>query len=134
MTYEEMMALTECQLEAQVRPTSVIKGSATVPTLVQLVDEMSPMPLFVSSRGRRFARRRLGSKQRKENRVLGSEKNHVVPEKGLVLDFLLESQHESPITGSCAWVLFQLGLSSGVSGAQTTVPNSFKVRGVLVTN
>lgn len=64
----------------------------------------------------------------------GVKKNHVVPGKGLVLVLLLESQHESPITGSCAWVLFQLGLSSGVSGAQTTAPNSFKVRGVLVTN
>lgn len=79
MTYEEMMALTECQLEAQVRPTSVIKGSATVPTLVQSVDEMSPTPLFVSSRGKRFARRGLGNKQRKENWVLGVKKKHVVP-------------------------------------------------------
>lgn len=94
------MALTECQLEAQVRPTSVLKGSAAVPTLVQSVDEMPPTPLFASSRGRRFARRWLESKQRKENWVLGSEKTRIVPEKGLVPDFLLESQHESPITGS----------------------------------
>lgn len=68
------MALTECQLEAQVCPTSVVKGSAMVPTLVQSVDETPPTRLFVSSCGRRFGRRWLGSKQRKENGVLGSEK------------------------------------------------------------
>lgn len=47
MTYEEMMALTECQLEAQVRPTSVVKQPAAVPTLGQSVDEMPPTPFRV---------------------------------------------------------------------------------------
>lgn len=130
MTYEEMMALTECQLEAQVRPTSACKGSAAVPAPVQSVDETPPAPLFASSRGRRFARRWLQSKQRKAKWVLGSEKTHTVPEKGLVPDFLLESQRESPITGSCAWVFVGLGLSLGVQGHSLQYPAPLKPVGL----
>jgi len=41
------MALTECQLEAQVCPMSVVKGSDAVPTLAQWVDETPPTPLSI---------------------------------------------------------------------------------------
>lgn len=65
MTYEEMMALTECQLEAQVCPTSVVKQSTKVLTHVMVVDEML---LFVLSHGRLFA---AGGWEANEERKIG---------------------------------------------------------------